>query len=140
MKISNFDWIFFKWEFKLNTMAKKTLLDAFDEEENCGFGEIRIDKDKNAISVPILCVDNILKKPKEQRLEIIEKWSLRYLRLFDFIVWTGSKSSEATVNQLKKVFVFDAVATITDQKGNIVDNIKIGSYEFGQKKLASQKE
>jgi len=117
---------------------KKKLLDAFDEEESCSFGEIRLDKDRNAISVPIFCLDSILKYSKQKRLDIIEGWALTYLRVFDVTVWSGIKTSEETLDQLKKLFTFDAVVAIQDQKGNIVENRKIGSYEFGERKFPSE--
>ncbi len=134
-EISRLDWMFLQWQIRLNTNSpKKVLLDEFEEKESCIFGEIRLDKDKDAIRVPIICWPNFLKHSKKKRLDVIEEWALKYLRLFDASIWSGSKSSTETLNQLRKLFTFDAIAVITDQKGNIVENIEIGSYEFGEKK------
>ncbi|MBI5376949.1 MAG: hypothetical protein HZA77_16065 [Candidatus Schekmanbacteria bacterium] len=63
--------------------CKKASLDEFEARENCQFNPIRFDKESSAIRVPILCMDDILKNSKQKRLDIIEEWALRYLRLFD---------------------------------------------------------
>lgn len=142
--ITRLDWMFLRWELILNDGAmKKVLLDPFEEKENCQFGTIRLDENNNAIRVPILCTDDILKKTKQKRLDIIEERALGYLMLFNSMVWSGlsvDKFSEETFNGLKKIFSFDAEAIIKDQKGDIVDLIKIGSYEFGEKKLPKKEE
>lgn len=133
-EISRLGWMFLQWQVRLNTSWKKILLDEFKEKESCSFGEIGLNNDKSAIRVPIICWNAFLKNSKQKQLDVIEEWALKYLRVFDYEVWSGSKASTETLNQLRKLFTFDVLASIQDQKGNIVENIEIGSYEFGEKK------
>lgn len=133
-QISQVEWMLLRWNLRLvDPTVRASLLDEFQREEKCSFGEISFDPISGTFKVPVLCASGILKNPSATRLEVIESWALRYLRAFDLFTWSGSKSSKETLQELKAMFVFEASAYITNRKNEVLDIVDIGQYAFGRK-------